>query len=39
MIEVHPYIVRDRYLGPHAAYIIREYRVLAYSQFLDAYKR
>lgn len=29
----------DRYIGPHAAYIFREYRVLAYAQFLQAYRR
>lgn len=32
-------VTMDRYIGPHAAYIFREYRVLAYSQFLQAYRR
>jgi 26S proteasome regulatory subunit N7 len=27
-----------RYVGPHATYIIRECRILAYSQFLEAYR-
>ena len=31
-------ISRDRYLGLHSTYIIREFRVLAYSQFLEAYR-
>jgi hypothetical protein len=38
-VEVHPIIAANRYLGPHVSYIIREYRVTAYTQFLDAYKR
>lgn len=29
---------RNRFLGPLAAYLIREYRVLAYRQFLEAYQ-
>jgi 26S proteasome regulatory subunit N7 len=28
----------DRYFGLHATYIIREYRVFAYAQFLEAYR-
>lgn len=31
-------VLQDRYLGPHAVYISRELRVLAYSQFLEAYR-
>jgi len=38
LLAVHPDIVIDRYTGPHAAYIIREFRILAYAQFLEAYK-
>ena len=38
IIEVHPMIVEDRYVGSHVTYLIREYRVTAYTQFLDAYK-
>jgi hypothetical protein len=36
---MHPIIATDRYVGPHVSYLIREYRVTAYSQFLDAYRR
>ena len=25
-------------MGPHATFIVREYRILAYSQFLEAYR-
>lgn len=32
-------ISTDRYIGPHATFIYREYRILAYAQFLEAYKR
>mmetsp|Transcript_3176 Transcript_3176/g.6425 ORF Transcript_3176/g.6425 Transcript_3176/m.6425 type:complete len:395 (+) Transcript_3176:42-1226(+) len=38
IVEMHPVISNDRYLGPHVSYLIREYRVTAYSQFLDAYR-
>ena len=38
LLIVHPRIVSDRFLGPHATYIVREYRILAYSQFLEAYR-
>ena len=31
-------INKDRYLGLHGNYIIREFRVLAYAQFLEAYR-
>lgn len=36
---MHPELVADRFLGPVVTYLVREYRVLAYSQFLEAYKR
>jgi len=38
IIEMYPIISDDRYLGPHVTYLVREYRVTAYSQFLDAYR-
>lgn len=38
IVENYPVIADDRYLGPHISYLIREYRVVAYSQFLEAYK-
>ena len=28
----------DRYLGSHATFIVREYRILAYCQYLEAYR-
>ncbi|CCI45949.1 unnamed protein product [Albugo candida] len=38
LVELYPHILRDKYLSIHSRYIIREYRVLAYSQFLEAYR-
>jgi len=38
ILAVHPDLLSDRFLGPVAVYIVREYRVLAYAQFLEAYK-
>lgn len=38
IIDYYPTIVDDRYIGSHITYLIREYRITAYSQFLDAYK-
>jgi 26S proteasome regulatory subunit N7 len=38
LLVIHPRIVGDRFLGPHATFIVREYRILAYSQFLEAYR-
>lgn len=38
IIELQPFILRDRYLATHVRYIYRELRVLAYTQFLEAYR-
>lgn len=38
MLEILPVVNSDMYLGPHSTYMTREYRVLAYAQFLEAYK-
>eukprot|EP00635_Sarcinochrysidales_sp_CCMP3193_P009868 CAMPEP_0118904976 /NCGR_PEP_ID=MMETSP1166-20130328/9215_1 /TAXON_ID=1104430 /ORGANISM="Chrysoreinhardia sp, Strain CCMP3193" /LENGTH=404 /DNA_ID=CAMNT_0006844245 /DNA_START=6 /DNA_END=1220 /DNA_ORIENTATION=+ len=38
LIHVDAALRGDRYLGPHARFLVRELRVLAYTQFLDAYK-
>jgi len=38
MVEIQPLLVADRYLQPHAGYILRELHVLGYKQFLDSYK-
>jgi hypothetical protein len=39
ILGVHDDILEDRFLGPVSVYLVREYRVLAYAQFLEAYKR
>jgi 26S proteasome regulatory subunit N7 len=39
IIKILPEISSNRFLKPLTNYIVREYRVLAYSQFLEAYKR
>lgn len=38
IVEVQPILVADRFLQPHAGYIMRELHVLGYKQFLDSYK-
>jgi len=38
MVNLHPTLKSNRYFSPHSRYIIREYRVLAYGQFLQSYK-
>lgn len=38
IVELYPYILDDKYLATHARYIYREFRILAYTQFLQAYK-
>ena len=38
MVEVHPILISDRFLQPHAGYLMRELHVLGYKQFLDSYK-
>ncbi|KAJ8601492.1 hypothetical protein CTAYLR_006711 [Chrysophaeum taylorii] len=38
LLALEDRIKQDRYLAPHFRYLIREMRVLAYTQFLDAYK-
>jgi 26S proteasome regulatory subunit N7 len=39
LVDIGPSVQADRYLGRHASFFIREVRIIAYSQFLDAYKR
>ena len=39
LCDIYPALTRDRYLGAHAAYYLREMRVAAYAQFLQSYKR
>eukprot|EP00605_Chrysophyceae_sp_TOSAG23-4_P001141 GSChrysophyteH1.ASY1.ANO1.1248.1 assembled CDS len=38
LLDIGDIVADDRYLGPHTTYILREFRVLAYSQFLEAYR-
>ncbi|KAG7386340.1 26S proteasome non-ATPase regulatory subunit 6 [Phytophthora pseudosyringae] len=38
MVDIQPYILRDKYLSTHSRYLYRELRVLAYAQFLEAYR-
>jgi 26S proteasome regulatory subunit N7 len=38
MVEVHSVLIADRFLEPHAGYLMRELHVLGYKQFLDSYK-
>jgi len=38
ILSNHLSIISDRFLGPAAIYLVREYRVLAYAQFLEAYR-
>jgi len=38
LIDILPEIHSNRFLGPQSNFIVREYRVLAYSQFLESYK-
>lgn len=38
LLDVGDTMASDRYIGPHATYLLREFRVLAYSQFLEAYR-
>jgi 26S proteasome regulatory subunit N7 len=38
ILAVHPDILADRFLGRASVYLVREYRVLAYGQFLEAYR-
>ncbi len=38
LVAIAPRVQRDRYLGPHTVYVLRECRILAYAQFLEAYR-
>lgn len=38
ILSTHPEIMENRFFGPLAVYLVREMRVLAYAQFLEAYK-
>ncbi len=38
LVAISNRIRNDRYLGPHTVHILRECRILAYRQFLEAYR-
>lgn len=38
IVQLNGQLEDDRYFATHARYLIRELRILAYTQFLDAYK-
>ncbi|KAL9190191.1 hypothetical protein ACHAXT_007402 [Thalassiosira profunda] len=38
LVDLQPHLVANRYLQPHAGYLLREMHVLAYRQFLDSYQ-
>ncbi|DBA00570.1 TPA: hypothetical protein N0F65_007699 [Lagenidium giganteum] len=38
MVDLQPHILRDKYLWTHVRFMYRELRVLAYAQFLEAYR-
>ncbi|KAI9916994.1 hypothetical protein PsorP6_017993 [Peronosclerospora sorghi] len=38
LVQLEPMILQDKYLSTHARYLYRELRVLAYAQFLEAYR-
>jgi 26S proteasome regulatory subunit N7 len=38
LVPLHATLLQDRYLARHARYLIREFRILAYAQFLNSYK-
>ena len=38
LVDLRPHLVADRYLQPHAGYLLRELHVLAFQQFLASYQ-
>lgn len=38
IVQLNEQLEDDRYFATHARYLVRELRILAYTQFLDAYK-
>ncbi|ETV77146.1 hypothetical protein, variant [Aphanomyces astaci] len=38
IVGLHAHVNRDKYLALHSRYIYRELRILAYAQFLEAYR-
>ena len=38
LVDLQPHLIANRYLQPHAGFILRELHILAYRQFLDSYQ-
>lgn len=38
LVPLYDLLLRDRYLSGHARFLIREFRILVYGQYLEAYK-
>jgi 26S proteasome regulatory subunit N7 len=38
LIQLENILVNDRFFGPHASHILRELRIIAFVQYLTAYK-
>jgi len=38
LVDLQPILIADRFLQPHAGYLMRELHVLGYKQFLESYK-
>ena len=38
LAAITPSLARDRYLSGHLAYLLRELRIVAYTQFLESYR-
>lgn len=38
LVTLNTIMLRDRYLSRHARYLVREFRILVYTQFLEAFK-
>ena len=38
LLDFNSTLLRDRYLERHSRFLVREYRVLSYHQFLESYK-
>jgi len=38
LVEIHPFVFKDRFLNGHAKWYLREVRIKAYAQFLESYK-
>ncbi|KAG5185175.1 26S proteasome subunit RPN7-domain-containing protein [Tribonema minus] len=38
MVEVNEQLLSDRYFAQHARYMVKELRILAYAQYLEAYR-